>query len=107
MRKLLYLFFILLLFSCKTVNNSMTCMIRFVYDKSFNVKDSIDSICVVEEIPLVDSLIWEETSSIRDYEERVLYRQYIYNKNESTTFIVTKGDGFNIKKREIIRYYGE
>lgn len=107
MKKILYLFFILLLFSCKTVNNSLSYMIRFAYDKSFNVEDSIDSICNIERIPLVDSINWEETSSIRDYEERMLYRQYIYNKNDSITFIVTKGKEFNIKKREIVRYYGE
>ena len=105
MKKLLYVLFFFLVFSCKTANCPTSYVIKFSYDKNFISKDSIDSICDLEEIPLVDSVNWKETTSVRDYEERVLYRQYIYNKNESITFIVTKKDIFNIKKRKIVKYY--
>ena len=53
MKKLLYVLFFFLIFSCKTANCPISYAIKFSYDKNFISKDSIDSICDIEEIPLL------------------------------------------------------
>lgn len=86
MKKIIYLFLIIFLFSCTHYIYNM----RNIKNETYN-KNQVDSICLAENIPMLNDEYWIKTFFINEDDKNIIYQyMYIQRKNNiEKTYICT------------------